>query len=65
METLTLELITYVSSFQRYIFSRSPCNVFVAQWVESCYPTRYTEGPWFVSHCGDMFASFYLFSQFR
>ena len=39
------ELITFVSSCKsRYIISRLSYNVFVAQWVESCYPTRKVRG---------------------
>ena len=61
MENLVFKLITVVSSCKRYIFLRSPYNVFVAQWVESCYSTRKVRGS---SPAAVMFfvASFYPFS---
>ena len=34
----------YCVSCKRYIFSGSAYNVFVAQWIESCYPTWKVHG---------------------
>ena len=51
----------FVPSCKRYMFSRIAYNVFVAQWVESCYPTRKIRGS--SSTAVTFFvASFYPFS---